>query len=71
MRAFTAPKTPLLRYDRFNLLPAFWVGGFVIAGLGFQQGSPLTLIFGLDYQGGVCNKMVRRRFAYLSRALWP
>ena len=34
----------------------FWLGALVIAIEGFKQGNPLTLIFGLDYQGGICNR---------------
>lgn len=33
---------------------AFWVAMIVNSSLGFNQGNPLRLTYGLDYKGGVC-----------------
>ena len=38
------------------LFAGFWGGVVAIAALGFRQGSPLTLLYGLDYAGNVCGK---------------
>jgi len=35
---------------------AFWVGMLAVAGIGFSQGDPGVLVFGLDYRGNLCGK---------------
>jgi hypothetical protein len=46
---------------------AFAIGDLVIALIGFQQGQPQALIYGLDYAGNVCgrNNQVRKHAAPL------
>lgn len=54
----------------FALFFVAWsIGDLVIAIVGFQQGSPQALIYGLDYAGNVCGrKAVRRSRGILRRA---
>jgi hypothetical protein len=61
------PKHPARRTCRdlpFLLLFAgFWGGVIAIAALGFKQGSPQSLIYGLDYSGHTCGKNNKARAA--------
>ena len=43
------------------LFAAFWGGVIAIAAVGFRQGTPQTLIYGLDYAGHVCGKNNKAR----------
>ena len=45
------------------LFAGFWGGVIAIAALGFKQGSPQTLLYGLDYDGHVCGKNNKARVA--------
>eukprot|EP00659_Diplonema_papillatum_P018675 gene18675-28828_t len=38
------------------LFIAFWIGMFVIAGIGFDKGDPMRLLHGTDYQGNLCGE---------------
>ena len=45
----------------FALFFILWsIGDLVIAIVGFQQGSPQALIYGLDYAGNVCGRKAVR-----------
>jgi hypothetical protein len=43
------------------LFAAFWGGVIAIAAVGFKQGVPQTLLYGLDYSGHVCGKNNKAR----------
>ena len=45
------------------LFAGFWGGVIAIAALGFKQGSPQTLLYGLDYDGHTCGKNNKARAA--------
>lgn len=38
------------------LFVAFWAGSWSYAGLAIQRGDPGLLVYGLDYDGNVCNR---------------
>mmetsp|Transcript_33235 Transcript_33235/g.72521 ORF Transcript_33235/g.72521 Transcript_33235/m.72521 type:complete len:724 (-) Transcript_33235:257-2428(-) len=38
------------------LFAAFWVGMLIASGIGWAEGDPRVLIYGLDYKGNVCGK---------------
>ena len=43
------------------LFAGFWGGVIAFAALGFKQGSPQTLLYGLDYDGHTCGKNNKAR----------
>ncbi|KAF3505897.1 hypothetical protein F2Q69_00003507 [Brassica cretica] len=50
---------------------AFWVSMIVNSSFGFNQGNPLRLTYGLDYEGNVCGSSHRHRdLAQLELRYW-
>eukprot|EP00854_Cymbomonas_tetramitiformis_P026292 gene26292-32233_t len=46
----------------------FWIGMIIIASIGWSEGDPTILIFGLDYEGNLCNKGDLKGF---KNRYWP
>lgn len=50
------------------LFSLFWIGMITIASIGWSEGDPTILIFGLDYEGNLCNKGDLKGF---KNRYWP
>lgn len=64
----SAPNDGIIKHNRkcrditfLIIFIAFWVSMIVNSSFGFNQGNPLRLTYGLDYEGNVCGSKHRHR----------
>ncbi|XP_020886366.1 choline transporter-like protein 2 [Arabidopsis lyrata subsp. lyrata] len=64
----SAPNDGIIKHNRkcrditfLVIFIAFWVSMIVNSSFGFNQGNPLRLTYGLDYEGNVCGSKHRHR----------